>query len=173
MSINVYQSALLAGLGAGALALFIASLFMNDGRLPWAAPPLVDIKENPLQARVAYVHENTAMSCPVPPCDSSGFALKVTHENSSNATLLGYEICTTTSSCVQSEGLTYEIEFTKTGFRNTFSPEGWSNAIFLGQVQGWKAHDSVDIKLLIRPANTSGSFWVYLGESEILEFERI
>lgn len=173
MNSNVYLSALLAGLGAGALALFIATLFMNDGRLPWAEPPHVDIKENPLQARVAYVHENTAMSCPVQPCDSSSFALKVTYKNISKATLLGYEICTTSSSYVQSEGLIYEIEATRIGFQNTSSPEGWSNAIFLGQVQGWKAGDSVDIKLLIRPPTTAGSFWVYLGESEILEFERI
>lgn len=75
MSSNAGLSPLLAGLGAGALALFIALLFMNDGRLPWAQePPIVATRDNPLgiDARVEYYHQNTGSTCPInPPCNSS------------------------------------------------------------------------------------------------------
>jgi len=67
-------------LGAAALAASIAIIpLAATGLFQSVSSSILATKHNPLgiEARVAYVHENTAMSCPMRPCDTSGFVLKL------------------------------------------------------------------------------------------------
>jgi hypothetical protein len=108
----------LVSIAAGLFAIVIILLLMVTGDLQSFSSSIVAIKDNRLgiEARVAYVHENTAMSCPFGPCDSSGFVLKVISKNG-DAMLQGYDVCKAGASlfaaCVHSDDLGYSLVATR------------------------------------------------------------
>ena len=159
-------------LGAAALAASIAIIpLAATGLFQSVSSSILATKHNPLgiDARVAYVHENTGMSCPMRPCDTSGFVLKVMSKE--NAIFLGYDICKVGAlSCAHYEGFASSLMASP---ELSNQPEQWGGGN-LDWKSDWHAGDTVDIKVNVKPASSEPmSGWVELGESQILEFERI
>jgi hypothetical protein len=156
--------------GAAALSVSIAIIpLAATGLFQSVSSSILATRHNPLgiEARVAYVHENTAMSCPMRPCDTSGFVLNVMSKE--NAVFLGYDVCKVGAlSCAHYEGFASSLVATP---EHSNQPERWGSQS-LGWKSDWHADDKVDIKVNVTPASSEPmSGWVELGESQILEFE--
>lgn len=139
---------------------------------------IIATKDNPLgiEARVAYVHQNSAYSCPISPCDSSGFVLKVVSKNE-DAVLHGYDVCKAGggwswfASCVHSDTIMQSLSVTSELSNDSHE---WSNAIPLERKSDWHVGDTVDIKVKVTATNIETiNGWIELGESPILEFQGI
>jgi hypothetical protein len=159
-------------LGAAALAASIAFISLAaTGLFQSISSSILATKDNPLgiEAKVAYVPENTAMSCPMRPCETSGFVLKLMSKE--NAVFLGYDVCKVGAlSCAHYEGFASSLVATP---EHSNQPEGWGSQS-LDWKSDWHAGDKVDIKVNVTPASSEPmSGWVELGESQILEFDTI
>jgi len=158
--------------GAAVLSAAITIMFLaTSGFFQSISSSIEATKDNTLgiEARVAYVHENTGISCPMQPCDTSGFVLKVMSKE--NAMFLGYDICKVGAlSCAHYEGFASSLRATP---ELSNQPGKWGGGN-LDWKSDWHAGDTVDIKVNVKPASSEPmSGWVELGESQILEFERI
>jgi hypothetical protein len=158
--------------GSAVLSAAISIIFLAaTGFFQSISSSLEATKDNTLgiEARVAYVHENTGISCPMRPCDTSGFVLKVMSKE--NAIFLGYDICKVGAlSCAHYEGFASSLGATP---ELSNQPELWGGRS-LDWKSDWHIGDTVDIRVKVAPTFPEPmNAWVELGESQILEFERI
>jgi hypothetical protein len=125
-----------------------------------------------IDAKVVYAHVNSAISCPMRPCDSSGFALIVVSRNGT-AMLTGYEICQVAggfmSSCVRSEALLDSIIVAEFVLSHNDISSISGTSVFLGKNKDWNAGDTIDIRIMVMSTKSPTSSWIGLGRSQIAE----
>lgn len=95
---------LIAGLVVGIAFVTVFSLVVIAPYM--SSVPASDVTfDNPygVDAQVFFTQADSRVSCPLRPCDTSGFVLKVVSRE--DAMLPGYEVCNIISTCVHSEDM--------------------------------------------------------------------
>lgn len=181
---NSYVVPVIVGLAVG-VAFLIAFSFIIIPPYMSHVPSSEVTYDNPygIDARVAYAHAYSGILCPMRPCDTSGFVLKIVSK--SEVMILGYEVCNTDSTCVYSPNI---------GSAHLFgSPKGFEDATlqsangftsYLGKKANWSVGDVVSVKVNAAPAierqennnirtwqvdPSKPAKWIDMGQSQILE----
>lgn len=94
-----YILTVVAGLAIGIAFLVIFSLFVIAPYQSQVFDSEVT-RDNPyeIDTRIVFAHAYSGISCPMLPCDTSGFVLMLTSKH--EVMILGYEVCNIGSTCL-------------------------------------------------------------------------
>lgn len=176
----------IVGLAAGIAFLAIFSMVaIAQYRSHLSASDLTHDNTYGIDARVAYAHTNTAVSCPISPCDTSGFVLMMVSKH--DVMILGYEVCNIGSTCLYDGEMQTPLLGTSKGINDDSLTDTDGLPIYLGKKSGGNVGDTVSIKVRAMPAiekqeNNIATWygdpsepprWIDLGQSRILELDII
>lgn len=184
---NGYTAPVIAGLAVGIVFVILFS-FVVIAPYMSHVPSSGVTHDNPygIDAKVVFAHAYSAISCPMRPCDTSGFVLTIVSRN--DVMILGYEVCNTGSTCVYSSDMGISHLFgSPKGFEDDTLQSTSGLTSYLGKKSNWSIGDTVSIKVkaasaIERQENNITTWevdtsrpakWIDLGQSKIMEIDII
>lgn len=173
----------IAGLAAGIALLIIFAIVFAPYSSRLSTSDVTRDNSYGIDARIVYARAFSGILCPSPPCDTSGFVLKVVSRH--DVMVLGYETCDVSSTCIYSDGTqaTHVFSTSKEVGNSIQDVDGIT--FYLGKKSNWNVGDTVSVKVHTAPPvkklenditswyadPNKAAVWIDAGQSKILEVD--